>query len=592
MNKAIIANIIKHSPESEKKAYIFVNDQKAICEAVITVGFYSLYIADDRSKIESFFTRESFCDFIRNTANSGTNIMDYVFVLGCCRKKTNDTIMEVLANNQLIYRNGAYTLFKDKDYLAKYEKQEELEKVLEDYVHRFEGDGENLVDKTKFCLFGADGAMKGIKEIALVQYLTEVYNLFVVNEELYVYKGGVYFLDEKGIWVKSVIQKLIPEKYITLRNLNNVYGLLLEQRELQKTFGELNDYPAWWINFKNGMYDPKERKLRKHHPSYLSINQIPHELNFAIRQNLEEHGKEISRFLSEAVPDAEDRNMFWEYVGYCMTRDVSFQKMMILKGLGGTGKSRLIHLVEQIVGEENGSSISLQDLNRQFYPSLLHGKLLNACADISSDALPSVDNIKKATGEDVMIYEKKGMDPKPFRPYAKLLFSANEIPLNLDEKSNAFYRRLLILQMNRISKKPDLNLDEKLCSEVDYAIWMAIGGLGKLYQDGKFLESANSKELVEELYRAADSVKAFMDECTEWKDSVKTSRTILYEKYCEYCKGYGRKEHGSNKFYKSLEEKGYRFKRTAEGRYIMDIQFKDEGFLPCESDAAEAVFKK
>ena len=45
---------------------------------------------------------------------------------------------------------------------------------------------------------------------------------------------------------------------------------------------------------------------------------------------------------------------------------------------------------------------------------MLQGMLLNACADISSDALMQVDNIKKATGEDVMICERKGLDAVRF----------------------------------------------------------------------------------------------------------------------------------------------------------------------------------
>lgn len=589
MNKAIISKIIRQPPPSEKKAYIFINDRKEICEAVVTVGFYSLYIAPSG---DSFFTQESFCQFIRDTANLGTSIMNYVFVPACYRKKTNDLIIEVLNNNQLTYRKGGYTLFKDKEYLAKYDKQDELEAALLAYVRRYEGDTEDNIDKAKFCLFGADGAVKGIKDIAIVQYLMETYCMAVIGKELYLYQNGVYRVDEDGLQVKETMQRLIPEKFITYRNLNSVYNLLLEQRELQKTFTEMNAYPPWWINFKNGMYDPRERKLKRHHPSYLSTNQIPHELNLDARKNLQEIGKTTESFMAEAIPDPDDRIMLWEYAGYCMTRDVSFQKMLIVKGVGGTGKSRIIHLIELLVGEDNCSNISLQDLNRQFYPSLLYGKLVNTCADIASDALTSVDNIKKATGEDVMIYEKKGRDPKSFRSYAKLLFSANKIPLNLDEKSNAFYRRLLILEMNHIPEVPDRDLDAKLEKELDYAIWMAIGGLSKLYEDGNFLESKNSRAQVEELHRAADTVKAFMDECTEEKEGSQISRVLLYEKYCEYCKGYGRKELGANKFYKNLEEKGCIFKRTASGRYLLGIGLRDEGFLEDDNNEAEAVFKK
>ena len=95
----------------------------------------------------------------------------------------------------------------------------------------------------------------------------------------------------------------------------------------------------------------------------------------------------------------------------------------------------MINLIQDIVGTENCSNISLQDLNAKFYPSLLYGKLLNTCADIASDALLAVDNIKKATGEDVMIYERKGKDPQSFRSYAKLIFSANRTTLMIQWRS-------------------------------------------------------------------------------------------------------------------------------------------------------------
>ena len=56
------------------------------------------------------------------------------------------------------------------------------------------------------------------------------------------------------------------------------------------------------------------------------------------------------------------------------------------------------------------SSISLQDLNKRFYATGMYGKLLNACADIPCKAMENTDVLKKAVGEDTLIYEKKGQD--------------------------------------------------------------------------------------------------------------------------------------------------------------------------------------
>ncbi len=116
-------------------------------------------------------------------------------------------------------------------------------------------------------------------------------------------------------------------------------------------------------------------------------------------------------------------------------------------------------------------------------------------------AMENTDVLKKAVGEDTLIYEKKGQDAIHFHSYAKLLFSTNEMPQNLEDKSDAFYRRLLILDMNRVVKsgEKDLHLKEKVQAESDYAIHMAMIALKNLYEQGKFTESEHSKECVREV---------------------------------------------------------------------------------------------
>ena len=583
MNEKIISGLIRKRPASPDKSYIFVHDNIAICQAIVVVGHMSLYISRSGG---GYFTAESFCDWIRDTTNTGTELSEYTFVLACDRKKTNDLLEETLKNNQIPYKTNGYILFRGKEYLAKYEKQDELEKALDAYIARYEGTDDNpaAVDQNQFCTFARDGRVNGIKDIAVVRYLMDTLCMFVMDREIYLYQDGCYYLDQDGIKIKAVISALIPERYITFRVLSAVYNLLIEQQELQKTMEELNAYPPWWINFQNGMFDVREMQLHKHKPEYLSINQIPHKLDMEIRKNMEEAGKTTIQFLNDAMPDRTDQITLWQYIGYSMTRDTRFQRFMIIRGIGGTGKSKVINLIQDIVGAANCSGISLQALNERFYPSMLQGMLLNACADISSDALMQVDNIKKATGEDVMICERKGRDPVPFRSYAKLIFSANKIPLNLDEKSNAFYRRLLILEMNNKPKKKDLELGEKLQAEIGYSIWMAVGALKKLYNDGEFTESTMAKERVEDLYRAADTVKAFVDECLERQQGSKISRSLLYEKYKQYCENCGRKYHSPNPFFKSLEEKGFLYKRTASERCFLNVTLKDDGFLPLEEE--------
>ena len=56
---------------------------------------------------------------------------------------------------------------------------------------------------------------------------------------------------------------------------------------------------------------------------------------------------------------------------------------------------------------------------------------------------------KALTGEDFITAERKNKDPFSFRPYARFLFSCNEIPRNYGDKSEGFYRRLIIIRFEK-----------------------------------------------------------------------------------------------------------------------------------------------
>lgn len=324
----------------------------------------------------------------------------------------------------------------------------------------------------------------------------------------------------------------------------------------------------------------------EHDSKYLSINQIAFHYYPERMHDVLEGGKAIKKYLSISLPDKEEQMTFWQYMGYCMTTDTRFQKFLTFKGQGGTGKSIAVSLIQYIVGQNNCSCVSLQDLNKRFYPTALYGKLLNACADIPSIRMESDDIIKKATGEDSMLYEKKGQDPMQFFSYAKLLFSANKIPKYSGDKSNALYRRMLILEMNHIipENQKDRSLKEKLFSEADYAIHMAMLALRKLFEDEHFTESNHSIMCVEKLRQSSDSVQAFLAEKTQRKDKSSILRSRVYESYVQFCEDYGREPLNKANFFEDMEDKGFYTKKTNKGIVYRDIDWAEDDFVPLESE--------
>lgn len=569
MNKNFLEHYMKTKPETNEQKYLFLVDNQDIAFAILSAGYPAVTLLYGQ---QGYHDIDSFIEYMDEIAYTGTYQMDYIYVPACSSKKTNESLEQYFQNNYLTYRKG-WILFKDKEYLAKPEHLLQIKAVISDFIKRFEGQGTDQPDLNKFHRFNEQGKRIGVFDMEIVDYLIQTVPFFMLENTPYIYGNGCYHEDANGIRLKSHIQKLLYRDCIKATTIQGIYNLLVSQPQVQKRFTDLNNQPSHWVNFQNGYFDVMEWKLIEHDTKYLMINQIPFSFYPDQAETVLTGGTHIRKYLDFSISDETDQQTFWQYLGYCMTTDTRFQKFLMIKGKGGTGKSIAISFIQHIVGSGNYASMSLQNLNQRFYPTGLFGKLLNACADIPSTAMESVDIIKKAVGEDTLLYEKKGQDPTQFNSYAKLLFSANEMPLNLDDKTNAYYRRLLVLDINRTipEEEKDSKLKEKMCNESAYAIHMAMLALKQLYTDNHFIESNHSKECIAHLYRSADSVKAFTDDMLCHKVGEKIKRSEVYKIYEEYCEDNGRTPHGKSRFWEYMADKGYMIKRYSDGAYY----FKD-----------------
>ena len=284
-------------------------------------------------------------------------------------------------------------------------------------------------------------------------------------------------------------------------------------------------------------------------------------------------GQAVEDWLRFAVADPDDREMLLQYAGYCLTRDTRQQKFLILNGEGGTGKSTVIRMIEAMIGSENISNISLSELTQRFASYGLLGKLLNSCADLEVQALEDTSTLKKVLGEDTLRGEAKGKDSFSFKSYAKLIFSTNELPVIKAEKTNGFYRRLLILPMNRVPEVARSDFYDQLSAEIGYFIRISVQALSRMYKRGTLAESRHSAEAVDRLRMDSDTVEAFLNDMCEHKRGERVERGYLYEKYADYCYESDRTSLTKNNFYRSLRVKGYPEVRVSTGRYFSDIFF-------------------
>lgn len=423
--------------------------------------------------------------------------------------------------------------------------------------------------------------------------------LFILNQDAYIYNEstGTFEPDRDGKRLKNKIRALLDYEFIEDKTINAIYNLIIGDARLTISDNQINNRPPHWIHFINGYYDRETGTLRNHDPKYREIGVIPWEyspsrypvnkkfgkIGSGLLQEMTEEALLFDKWIEEAIPAPEDRVMLLQYIAYSMSLETGAQKFLMVCGSGGTGKSTLLSVVEAILGRSNISSVSLQGLQDRFTPGELYLKQANICADIPITALSEVDMIKKLTGEDLISADRKFKNNFTFRSFARLYFSANDIPVNLSDKSNAFYRRMLILKMDRTPEKVDPALSRKLIAEIPHIITKAVEEW--TLSNGAIVESDRSKALVKAAHKNSDTVEAFIDDRCELDKKARVLNTSLYAAYFNYCAAEERKPVTKSNFYKQLESKGFQRVRGKSGSDIVGLKLSNIIPLPTQSYA-------
>lgn len=444
-------------------------------------------------------------------------------------------------------------------------------------------------DKDKFHLVNIktdkDGnetsrKISGVYDYAIFQFLKYTRSIFVLGGIPYVYRGGVYVADIGGAMLKTMIRKLIYPQFIKSNTIKRVFDLFLSDEELQVSAEDVNNFPVEWINFQNCFYDPKHKRQIPHHPKYKSMNQMP----YSYDPDEETESELMEMFLQWAAENPNDRTMLLQFYGLCLSLDTRQQKFLMLTGRGGSGKSIVLSLLILMVGEKNVSNIPLEKLGERFASIGLLHKLVNSCADLEISALESTALIKQAIGEDMIRGEHKGKDSISFRSYARMIFSSNELPLVKSEKTNGFYRRLLVLKLDKSPEVVDPYLFDKLKEpeNMKYLIHESVKALEQMYESGTITESETSKELVKQLRRDSDTVQAFLDFATEKDPDNRIEKCRLFDAYTKYCQDEERTPLKKSNFYKSVIHKGFREIRGKNDRHFLGLNWrkadgKDDG---------------
>lgn len=82
-------------------------------------------------------------------------------------------------------------------------------------------------DKCLFHNFDQYGNPTSIFDVAIVNHLMKNEEMFILGGNLYIYQKGVYKRDVTESILKSKIQELLFDRFVTARNINRVHSLIM-----------------------------------------------------------------------------------------------------------------------------------------------------------------------------------------------------------------------------------------------------------------------------------------------------------------------------------------------------------------------------
>lgn len=385
----------------------------------------------------------------------------------------------------------------------------------------------------------------------IVDHILDTKHIYTTRDdekaEMWTYRNGVY-VPQGRTYIKEFCSDILGKAY-TAHIVNQVIAKIEVETYIDQKEFFINENVNL-VPVQNGILNIKTKELSSFDPKYRFFNKLP------TTYNRLEDCPAIKEFISQIMPTKSDNLVAQELFGYLLYRDYNVEKAFMFHGGGRNGKSKLIELMKRFIGVENCANITLQSLDKDnFAMGELFNKMANLAADLPSTKLTETGNFKSLTGHDLISAPRKFLSRVHFVNYAKMIFSANELP-DTPDATEAFFLRWVVLDFpfTFLSEKElAAKADKTDCKIADKAIidkistekemsgllnW-ALDGLQRLLKQGDFSYGKGAEEVRKHWMRKSSSVVAFIQDCLNIKYGGLVTKQDLHTAYWMYCKENG-----------------------------------------------------
>jgi len=321
--------------------------------------------------------------------------------------------------------------------------------------------------------------------------------------------------------------------------LNHVIGHLKGISEKKDAFKRVNKKI---VHLANGIIEFKpddEADLVEISPNFYSRNQSPIVFDeFA----------QCPRFLNDLLYPAtthDDAILIQKYTGLCLLGNNLAQRVLILDGEAGRGKTTISAIIQRLVGLNNVTELRTRHLNERFELYRYLKKTLLTGADVPGDFLSQkgAHVLKALVGGDLLDAEQKG-GTGSFQihgNYCVVITSNSRLQVKLDGDTGAWRRRLLIVRFEGpVPEKKIPHFSDVLIVEEGSGIlnW-ALQGLKMVLDDikvyGGIQLTDDQSGVVDALLAESDSLRHFLSDCVVSADNGDLTVNEIIEAYAEYC---------------------------------------------------------
>lgn len=397
------------------------------------------------------------------------------------------------------------------------------------------------------------------------------------KEDVYVYSNGIYKLHNSNM-LDNRIMKYIPLNLQSVSVIDNTRKMLIKNSKNITDGADINSDERY-INFRNGLYDIKDRHIIPHTPDIVFTSQLD--------CDYDEHAHSRSVFdryindlcTTNGVVNEDKKKLLQEWFGLLISNIPVFRvkKCLILfSSLGNTGKSQFVNLLCSIIGKQNISSVPLQDLSERFSISYLYGKRLNAVGDQQYTDIGTSSVFKQLTGGDSLKCEAKGRQAISFTFRGGIIFACNDLPSFQDDKGGHIFERMCIVPCNNVipEQQREGGILSRMETERTSVVNWALEGLHRLIDNNFIFTRCEECEEEKERYRSdIDTLHRYLSEnyVLTGNAADRILKTDFEKDYSDWCIEQEVHSVGKRNIVKRMEKNGIEYGKVNGNRYYKGL---------------------